>query len=173
PDFDSGISGWTAAANGAIIWDEFTDIDGDSESGSMVLTQLAGSTTAGIAMADCVSVVPNVNFSFGGNFLIDSGQGGVSRVLVGLTLFDGPSCSGSPLTSPSTTNSAIEDVWFEKIMTWVMPGNALSASLRVNAFNGDATKFVIRADAFHVGEVPIFADGFESGDTSAWSSVMP
>jgi len=169
PDFDDGIAGWTAAADGDIAWDELTDIVGDPNSGSMVITQLSGGSNAGIAESECVEVVPDREYIFGGYFLVASGQSGTSHVLVGLSLFDDARCLGTPLTSPSSTNTAIEDTWFSKVISSVLPSDAHSAMLHANVFNGNTDEFVVHSDHFVIEPALIFADGFESGDTTEWS----
>jgi hypothetical protein len=89
--------------------------------------------------------------------------------------FAGAGCTGASLAT-STDVSLIEDtggLWLAVTRPIAVPDGALSA-LCDFTFGGDPS-FDVYLDGLRLvgSEVPIFADGFESGDTTAWSSTVP
>ena len=85
--------------------------------------------------------------------------------------FDG--CPGMPLGSGSSSNV------FPNTTTWTLASaqattsadtQCMSVAVSCTEWTGD---FTVRADDVYVFPIGIFFDGFESGDTSAWSATVP
>jgi uncharacterized repeat protein (TIGR01451 family) len=71
-----------------------------------------------------------------------------------------------------TLSSSPSPEWLVVAGGTTTPGSTLSAFCGVTASTDDGQPFHLYLDALFVGDV-LFADGFENGDTSAWSSTVP
>lgn len=61
-----------------------------------------------------------------------------------------------------------------KSTTRFTPPEAVSVRFRINVFNSTTDAFQVHGDTmFLIDITPLFNDGFESSDTSAWSITMP
>lgn len=173
PSFDTGILNWTEASQAIIAWDPSFDAFEDHFLGSILMVQIAGDSDAAIVLADCVSISPNTEYRFGGRIYVQGGQPGTPHVLVGLSQYDGPGCTGSALTSPSTTNLVTTGEWMMKEGTWTTPSVAVSARFKINIFNLTTDTFEVHGDTmFVMDNTPLFEDGFEIGDTGQWSDTV-
>jgi hypothetical protein len=86
---------------------------------------------------------------------------------------DTAGCAGTTLATPSLSlSTATTAGWQPLALSWTAPAGAVSArcELRIRAPIG--TFFAAGTDALRLRQV-LFADGFESGDASAWSSSVP
>jgi hypothetical protein len=97
-------------------------------------------------------------------------------VQLSCSFHDDPGCAGPPLaTSQGTTLLTDTDggwVRIERPLT--APNEAVAALCSVSLAAPGAAPFDARIDRLTLsGPAPIFADGFESGDTSAWSASAP
>ncbi|MEN8164321.1 MAG: hypothetical protein ABFS37_09340, partial [Acidobacteriota bacterium] len=129
---------------------------------------------AAIVLADCVPIQGDTEYHLGGRFFVQGSQPGDPHILISAILFDGPDCTGSVLTSPSTNNIALTDQWFMKSTTRFTPAEAVSAHFRINVFNDTTDAFQVHGDTMFIIDItPVFNDGFESSDTSAWSITVP
>ncbi len=64
--------------------------------------------------------------------------------------------------------------WLDLAVEFEAPAGAGSALVSFTVEGGDATAFDVFYDVLFFGDSGLlFADGFESGDVSAWSSSMP
>lgn len=174
PNFDTGTAHWVEASDALMSWDPTADAHGSPDSGSIMVTQIAGDTDAAIIVADCVPLQGDTEYILGGRFYVDGSQPGDPHILVGASLFDGPDCTGNILTSPATNNAALTDQWFMKSTTRLTPTEAVSAQFKINVFSSTTDAFQIHGDTMFIIDItPLFADGFESSDTSAWSDTVP
>lgn len=162
PNFDTGIDHWVAVSDALIGWEPGDDVNGDPKSGSMVIAQDDGDVDAAISEADCVSVVGGAEYRFGGHVYVTSGQPGTPRILIGMSLYDGHKCTGSPLISPSTSNVISSfDTWILKTSAGVINSSALSARLHINVFNLTTDPLKISVDSMFILGPMMFEDGFE------------
>jgi hypothetical protein len=174
PHFDTGVLHWSEASQAIITWDPSVDAFGDPDSGSVLIVQITGDIDAAVAVADCVSITPNTEYRFGGRIYVQGAQPGTPRVLVGLALYDGPGCTGSALSGPSTSNLVTTDQWMMKESSWITQPEAVSARFRVNIFNSTTDTFEVHGDTmFVIDNTRLFEDGFEDGNTGQWSSTLP
>jgi len=173
PNFDTGIDHWTPASDAQIFWEPQWDYDGNPNSGSMLVIQVDGDADAAMSLADCVPVEGNKEYFLGGGFYVVGAQPGTPHVMVSAILYDGPDCTGSYVSSPSTNNIALVDQWFMKSTTQVIGPAAVSAILRINVFNSTTDAFEALADSMFIKKTHIFEDGFESSNTDNWSTTVP
>ena len=105
--------------------------------------------------------------------------GAVARFEETCEFFDGAACSGASVGPPVSIATILEDeggAWLFLTNEVTAPAGAASAlcDFAVEAAGG-GVDFDVFFDglSFLGNEGLIFADGFESGDVSAWSSSVP
>ena len=116
---------------------------------------------------------PSVSFVDDGNFVVvwdSSGSFGSDSSYLSIQgrviLSDGSPSGGEFQVNSYTTNSQSQAVVATR------PGNEFMVAWLSNGSPGpDNSGFSVQAQRF--GPSEIFADGFQSGDTSAWSSTVP
>ncbi len=174
PNFDTDLDHWTPVSDAVLFFDANNDVHGDPDSGSMVIIQIQDDVDVAAAVADCVPIESETEYTFGGRFHVTAAQPGDPGILIGLTMFDGPDCTGTILMNPGTNNHVLIDQWFLKSGTRFTPPGALSADFHVLIFNGSTDLYQVHSDTMFVIDItPVFNDGFESSDTGAWSLTMP
>ncbi len=139
--------------------------------------QVSHSTDAASTLGQCVPVVGGLAYDFEASLRFNPPMGAVASFSRTCELFAGPMCSGANLGSDSSF-SIIEDeggAWVTSVESIVVPAGAVSALCDLGiAPVGDDPNFDVFLDAIFMGtEGGTFRDGFESGDTSAWSSTSP
>jgi hypothetical protein len=127
------------------------------------------------SLAQCVAVTGGVTYDLESRLRFDPPLGAAAIFSRTCEFFAGAGCTGASLAT-STDVSLIEDtggLWLAVTRPIAVPDGALSA-LCDFTFGGDPS-FDVYLDGLRLvgSEVPIFADGFESGDTTAWSSTVP
>lgn len=177
--FDCDIAEWNtistnpaeiAYANDGVGGDDF---EGSPHSGSARVENLTASNLFGVDQ--CVPV------EAGGEYML---QGWLNlaadpNVAVAVSRFcdflDAPSCGGTSLGTTSDGVLAFDTGGFIELQSAVeAPEGAVSALCGFSLTTAGGESFVVNLDAlFFGGDVPLFRDGFESGDTSMWSGVVP
>ena len=108
---------------------------------------------------------------------IESTEPGAPRVGARIDYFDGAACSGALLDSTFSPPVAGDTGGFGSYLGLARsssPAAALSVLVSVQVEGEAATVFTVRLDDLFYGNTPsLFSDGFESSDTSAWSSTVP
>lgn len=150
------------------------DVDSSPLSAS---AQIAHSTDEASSLGQCVPVASGVTYAFEASLRFDPPMGALATFSRTCEFFDAALCGGASLGS-SSTFSLVEDeggVWLTSSEEVMAPAGAVSALCQLGiAPLGDDPNFDIFLDALFLGaEGAIFSDGFESGDTSAWSSTNP
>ncbi|MEM8962538.1 MAG: hypothetical protein AAGD38_13725, partial [Acidobacteriota bacterium] len=173
-NLDCSIDAWTAVSTDP---NEITysteDVDNSSLSGSVQITNL----TAGIefAFGQCPTVEGDTAYNFRGAIRVDADPGTGLQLRRVCELFSTLACAGSPIltTIDVTLLEDTDGLWQPLAGRVDTPSGTLSAlcSFDVLAPNGD--DFDVFLDDLFLGQGIIFSDGFESGDTSAWSSTVP
>lgn len=172
-DFDVGVDGWGAfAGDGSFGWDP-RDYQNSPESGSAGLVNLSSSAFTGVEVRQCVaSVQPGVELRFRGRIFRPSTM---SDAIAHLTMVFSslPDCLGgfSPtLTSPTVTTP--QETWIAVATDYgTAPPGTQAVLLQLRLTNGPSpTPGGVTAlfDGL-VLEKLFLSDGFESGDTGAWS----
>lgn len=108
----------------------------------------------------------------GGALLYLAGGAGTdAAVRLTLTGSAAEHCMGLA-TAPTTFDLATEPTagWVPFAVT--KPGSFSSVKVELEVESGTGADQVIRVDLL-ILDGPIFADGFESGDTSSWSMAVP
>jgi hypothetical protein len=172
PNFDDDLFGWAGGGSnpGGLGWSP-VDAEGKPTSGSLEITTsgVAGSTTVA---STCIEVLPGQPIVVGGALLsLAGGAGTDATVRLSVTGSAADQCAGLT-TAPTTFVLATAPTagWVPFAVTKAGSFSSVKAELEVES--GTSAGQVIRVDLLILGG-PIFADGFESGDTSAWSGAVP
>jgi hypothetical protein len=135
------------------------------------------STAEPSTLAQCVAVTPGLNHDLQASVRFLPQMGAVARFEEACEFFAESACSGASL-GPVAIAAVLEDeggVWIHTANEVSAPDGAASAlcDFAVEAVSG-GTDFDVFLDGLSLRLPPqIFADGFESGDVSAWSSSVP
>ncbi len=175
PTFDTGVSGWFPLSSASIDPDPL-DADNDPTSGSALVTNL--STTAGDSTGalQCIDgITGETGFKMAADILVPDAQSETGYANLLVQWYGGPSCSGSQLGAYLTgiVPPSSPSVWITNSAIVESPSGTQSVRLRlsVRKFEESGT-YHAHFDNVEL-EAIIFGDGFESSDTSAWSSAMP
>ncbi len=181
PNFDADASGWTSSPGG-FSFDGTVDAGDSPFSGSAKATATAALGDV-FELSQCVSPP-----SFGdtlwvsGMVRLDVASGGDPVATVNVEFFDDSICSGTSLGTDAASPNVIGDTAMSfteitDVFDRPVGANSVMLTYTVTANAGGPSDFdmwfdVLTASASASGDV-IFADGFETGTTSKWSSVVP
>jgi hypothetical protein len=172
--FDCDESGWvlTSATPGEIFHSP-TDSDNSAVSGSLEFMQLGINTM--FSAEQCVQTSSTTKTDLTGLAQVSAGGGVQLSLTAGCTSFASADCSDPPLGASSTTAIFGDSggSWQPIALTVnEQPGRqSILCLFMLNVPNGD--NFSLRLDQLVLGVASaIFADDFESGDTSAWSTTV-
>jgi hypothetical protein len=166
PDFDTDLSGWS----GPGVWD-VPDAFGSSSSGSATWINTFGAGGA-LYVMQCVELVPWIEgYDLAGYGFVPSSQPGSGYTYLSVAFFSDAGCS-TYITGFSSAQSSVLDAWTLLSLTGWTPNGAASAQIAVANQKTSPGDFQVWGDAIFFGRDPdvIFADGFQSGDTSEWTS---
>lgn len=180
PDFDIDLASWSCGtANGAAVRDS-RDVDGALGSGSLQIDNDAPSVGAKVSCVQCVPVVEEVSYRLAswvyfadeGAFTLD----GSARTQ--LMFSDDAGCVNSVGFGDIgylEANPGNADTWVPLTTGWnLAPSGAThAAAYLISWANIQDNPTRMHYDAVWQTDEVIFADDFESGDTSAWSSTIP
>lgn len=171
-DFDADVTGWTTGSTATIVWHPL-DADGNPLSGSAVVTNLSTTPGDSSGARQCIEgIVGGEFYRAGAEILVPSGQSETGRANVLIQWYVVPGCS-SQLGSSSTPwiDDLTPDVWLNTANTFAAPPGVQAARLRLSV-EKDQDSGILDAhfDGVEFAKEQLFSDGFESSDTSAWSS---
>jgi len=172
--FDCDDGGWTAVSTpGATqAHDPAVDADGSSDSGSEAVSVLvAGGQAEQAALGQCVALVPG-GLDLAGRARLDVAMDGVVSLTLGCDYHPQSACAAAPIGSDDhTTVFADTGGGFVAVGAGLIAPAGAASALCAFTWNAPAgVTFDGWLDALSATG-PIFVDGFESGDTSAWSST--
>ncbi len=175
PGFDHGLEAWAATLpEGSELLLGEVDLAGSSSSGSAEIRHRSGSEQR-VSLSQCVAVRGEERFRFGGWLRVEGAAAMSSAPLgwVQVELFSGSGCSGEPLAQAGTPALAGERGWSRLKAEVDTPAAAVSARVSYLLDSAAATGFdAFWDDLFFEERFLIFADGFESGTLSGWSSAL-
>jgi hypothetical protein len=167
PNFDVDASGWALTPDGGVAWSwtALADADGSPASGSLE----AIATDSGTARAtQCIDLVlaESLFVELAAELISDA------RLHVEIRFTSEEDCVNlDPGTTTVLSVTGATKGWTlfsERIVT---PHGAGSVQLAIDA-DASIAGAEIRVDRIVVEETNLFTDGFESGDTGAWSGGM-
>ena len=174
--FDCGLSGWTLeSTNPEEIVFQSDDFEGSSDSGSVRLTDLTGSSE--FKLSQCFEIFSRAELETNGRVRLElmPGPQPAMEYVWTCELFSAPGCDPESYLESHEHARPLTDSegnWLPQEANLSAPADARSARCGFG-LSGD-TDFVAGLDALFVGGDPgLFADDFESGDLSGWSSNSP
>lgn len=174
-DFATGVAGWTQGAI-PLTWDGSSDYQGDPSSGSGLILNNAPSVFYAFATQCVASVVAGEIYRLSTWLRVPPGQTGSGYATVSIAWYDQSGCGGSWVSGTTTSGSSFSNGWTElPAAVGQAPATAQSALVYVICYK-TSSDGELQTSFDHVVfglNAPIFADGFESGNTSAWSVVQP
>ncbi len=175
--FDCDAASWNVvAANPAeVAWTGAEDADGADDSGSVHFTNLAPGVDTAFDLWQCYDIPPAALFDVSLRVRMDAASG----LFIGFTrrceFFGAPACLGT--LGAQTAAFALQDsggTWIPIAAQIARPAGAVAARCDFKFQTPTAASFDAYLDAtLFTGSGVIFIDGFESGDTSAWSVTVP
>jgi hypothetical protein len=172
--FDCDSTAWmlTSSTPGEIAHSSM-DVDGSAVSGSLEFTQFGVNTD--FEAAQCVGFKSNDELQLNAVSQLTAEPGVQISLTAGCTSYASIDCSGQSLGVSSITS-----IFGDSGGSWLPIGLAVTerpgrqsvlCSFKVDVPGGD--DFTLRLDsAVLEAAALIFADGFESGDTSTWSATV-
>lgn len=170
PNFDEDLAPWTS--DGFVWLGE--DLDDAPTSGA---ADILLPDSDQVLWHPCVEL-PETATGIRGGFavrIVDPTLGTPS-VSLSFELFDGVACTGASVGTVSTLSVTGNTgaVWVEAESLVEIPGPAVSVRPAVRYTADGASPNEVAVDRIDVrGEALIFFDGFESGNTSSWSTTIP
>jgi hypothetical protein len=171
--FDCSLDGWSLSNPSAVSFST-EDLDAASISGSAAFENPPGNVE--LALGQCATVIPESIYELSGAVRLDT-AGIQIQALRTCELFVSRDCSGtglppqvffSPISAPGTWQPFADPIA-------VALANH-SALCQVTLRNVSALQYSAHVDDLSLDGIAvsiIFADGFESGDLSAWTSALP
>ncbi len=179
PNFDLELPPWLLIGPGEVIPEithDADDADGAATSGSALISDLVGQEEV-FAIAQCLSLDGEDVLALRGRVRVEV-LANVDPTFFGrIELFELADCGGAMVASFSVDGIEPDTggLWLPLSLESERPAQAVSALVSFGAFAG------AQGDGYRVGfdnlffgrQTEIFSDGFESEDTSAWSSSVP
>lgn len=169
------LSPWIDVATppNTVLPSETEDVDSSSLSGSASFFSASAEPSALGQCVEIQQVAPRLELAFSAR--LDAI--GVTTATVGADCqyFDQPSCAGSPAGS-GTDSAPLPDLagsWSSFAFSFDLTPSTVSVlcGIVIAADDPDESSFEAFLDEVSLTESPLFADGFESGGTGAWSGV--
>ena len=175
--FDCDASLWNAVAAtpAEITWTGADDADDADDSGSVNFTNLAPGVDTSFRLWQCYDIPSAARFDVAARVRLAAAPGDFIGFSRRCEFFSAPACSGS--LGVQTSALALQDTggnWLTIAAQIVRPVGAVAARCDFSfetatgeSFDGwlDATRFTATG--------ALFSDGFESGNTAAWSATLP
>ncbi len=172
PTFDLDLADWLTVAEppGEIVHDPL-DADGAATSGS---ARVLGLSAQPYALSQCLPALPGSGVSFGGSALLDSPSPGGPLAFAQVEVFGRPDCGGEAIAGAAggVVDAEPGALWQElPAAAAAMPAGAVSMLVSFVVDPAAALGFDAYFDDLYV-YLHLFADGFEVGDTSRWSTAV-
>ena len=174
-DCDGALWNTVAATPAEVSWSGADDADDADDSGAMHFTNLAPGTDTSFRLWQCYDIPADQLFEVSVRVRLAAAPGDFIGFARRCEFFNSPGCLGS--LGSQTAALALQDTagaWLTVGAQLARPVGAVAARCdfsfetpTAESFDGwlDATRFA--------GTGGLFSDGFESGDTSAWSATVP
>jgi len=176
PDFDTDVVGWSPFYDIDFIWDPL-DYQGDPSSGSgfAASTDAPGSNSG---IVQCVEpIVAGEAYGLSGWLNVSPSQAGDGYVGLFVWWRDGAGCTGTQTNALVTPYVASTTGWEQQTAApEVAPAGTVSATLYLNITKSSplGVDYYVYFDGIDLHPAgSVFSDGFETGDTSRWSTAVP
>lgn len=176
-DFNQDVLGWTQLSAVTLTWDPTSDFENNPGSGSaLVVNAQPGSSSSGVTQ--CVNWIPGgESYDLSAWLRAPTGQSADGHALVFVWWYSQADCTDFLASGPSTGWLFTSDDWVERsILGSPAPQDAASAVVYLNVVKESDTpgEYQVSFDRVFLNLTgAIFVDGFDSGEFSAWSAVVP
>lgn len=174
PNFDQGIAGWSVSDPQAAFAP--ADADGQPSSGALVFRVSGGAESAEQCLEAAALASLEGFAGLRGALRITDHTPTTAFVRAELVFHAAAGCSGSVLGTLASSEAVGDGSgnWHHLGIETAIPAGTLSATARFVATPLDpATDSDVELDRTALQLSALFADGFESGDTSGWSLTQP
>ena len=172
--FDCDMVDWTpTSATPGEITHSLDDVDNSDLSGSVEITNLALNTD--FALSQCVPVRVGLDLPLTGRMRFAAGPFVAVSISRECVFFAAGACAGGDIGSQVVTVLAGDTggAWVPFAGVVVPPVGAVTANCSFRISNPTGADFTAWFDQLYLDDGShIFSDGFESGDTSAWSAAQ-
>jgi len=175
---DCGLGSWSISETiPSSVTASTVDADDSTLSGSALVSNTSATgVTESFSLGQCVVVGPTLLYSMSRVIRLDADPGITVTVSMDCEYFDTAGCGGVSLgfTQDSTPIQDTSGLWEHVLQSGVTPTGAISAMCRSAFETADGSVFDAWIDQLAMKDATfIFADGFESGSTNAWSNQAP
>jgi len=174
PNFDTGLDPWTVSEpTPGEITHAWEDADGIPTSGAAEIVNATG-PAGQYYLWQCVPVTAEQFYRLDGLVRIASTTPGAPTTAGFVDFFTLDACAGSVAATiaTGTVTSDTAGLWDDGIHGLARaPAGARSARVWLATDAGAAPDFSLNIDNIRFYDSGFFADGFESGDTTAWSAT--
>ncbi|MBZ0112661.1 MAG: DUF11 domain-containing protein [Thermoanaerobaculia bacterium] len=173
--FDCDLQAWTAVST---LPEEVAygsdDVDAATVSGSAEVVNLSASTD--FSLGQCIDLNPSLSCTFDLRQRVEIAAPQILNSTQICQYFSQAGCTGGSLGTSINTSVVgnTGGVWISQQLATGSPLGTASAMCAVSLRTANGSSFDANVDSMRLTCTgPIFADGFESGTTSAWSVVSP
>ncbi len=178
PNFDDGLDAWEFSGNvSAGLFVSEADLGEASTSGSAEITGVASGTQQWSA-TQCIEVAPDITYQLIGHAKVDSDSEEPTASMV-VEVHGGAECDSLIQEVLAGEVSGDTDGSFEPLRPTLLPidesssGRAGSVRVRLQVSTQSSAGFSVLFDTVSLHDPQVISfDGFESGDTTAWSSTV-
>lgn len=173
--FNVDVADWIPRADATIDWSPL-DAAGNPGSGSGLVANIANIPTAMGANQCANGLEGGKEYVLQSMIYIPGGQANTGNGYISIRLYDQPDCQGNQILSDfsSQVYTTTPDQWLESSRMLAAPQAAQSALVWLSVTkNEDVGSLDMAFDNVSLSAIEIFVDGFESGDTSVWSNMVP
>jgi hypothetical protein len=180
PGFDDAdqLDGWTCTSDHGVASWSTEDRGGSAISGSMMHDVTATSNNRWLGCRQCVPVSAGSSYLVSGWYYWpndpDVTQDGTPRFSV--YFYSDATCTTGLASGATSNDFPIYDTWLAFTTSeMTAPAGAVAADIIFLTWQ-DLANDPVRArfdDLAFIPTLPIFSDGFESGDTTFWSNTVP
>jgi len=177
PNLDGNLEGWGVASQsaGEVTHDALVDASDAPTSGSARLENPHGLGSV-LELSQCVVVTEGETHVVGGRVQVESSGEGFPEIHALVQAYTSGDCSGEPLVTEETPSvlGDTDGVWLDELETIVLVPEGAGSARVIFRVEGDeyAARTWLDDLRFFFEDVIIFVDGFESGDSSDWSSTV-
>lgn len=172
--FDCSLDGWSSdvATAGEIAWSA-ADAGGTPQSGSAQVSNLQPGTDTTFRLSQCAPGLGRKRFDLSSRLRLDAAPGVPIGVVRSCRFFAAAACTGSDLGAAERALVVFDTAgaWIDLEAQLVAPAPAASVGCTFRFETAAAAGFDGYLDRLRLTTpTAIFADGFESGNSSVWSS---
>lgn len=174
PDFDSGISGWSAS-DGTLAWNGGLDVNACAGSGAAVGSNpvlVAGKwTVTAKSSGSCVPVTPGGQVWLRARVLFANTVASTDFALLG---YSNGSCSAGEVEIPIAGYGPLPLIWLDFQLGIAVDGATNSVRFLMRTSDPAVSSYSWSLDRVYLGTVdPIFLDDFGAAATCRWSAAVP